>query len=145
MIRPIPGMMIEQQPESWCLRACMWAEARGEPAVGRLAVAWVLRNRAMKRDTSIKHEVLRPWQFSSFNDNDPNRGLILMAHKQDPAGWGAVDGIAELFENKATVDPTLGASHYYVMDMANPPDWGRGHATWDETIVIGHHVFGKQA
>ena len=144
MIKPAPGLKIEQQTEAWVLRACMWAEARGEPAVGRLAVAWTIRNRAVARDTSLKFEILKPWQFSSFNENDPNRELLLLAHKQDPAGWGAVDAIAELFENKATVDPTLGATHYYVLDMPNTPKWGRGHATWDETIVIGAHVFGKQ-
>ena len=144
-MKPAPGIAIEQQSEPALLRMCIWAEARGESVVGRLAVAWVLRNRALFRETSIKTEILRPWQFSSFNANDPNRGKMLTAWVDDPKGWVAVDVIAELFEQKATIDPTKGASHYYVTAMADPPKWGRGHPLWEETVEIGAHVFGKTA
>ncbi len=142
MIRPAPGLTIEQQSEEVLLRACLWAEARGEPAVGRLAIAWVIKNRALHADSTMKAQILKPWQFSSFNQNDPNRELLLVAHKQDPGGWAAVDAICELFENRVTEDPTSGALNYYVEKMDKPPAWGRGYAGWMEHGVIGRHVFG---
>lgn len=145
MIKPVPGLPIEGQPESWVLRAVVWAEARGESSVGKLAVAWVIGNRAKNRGSTIKAEVLRPWQFSSFNHSDPNRSKLQTAHETDPDGWAACDAVCELFEKNSTLDPTLGASHYYVLTMPHPPVWGRGHKDWQETVVLGAHVFGKTA
>lgn len=142
MIRPAPGLKIEQQPEAWVIRACVWAEARGEPALGKLAVLWVIHNRAVKRDTSLKAEVLRPWQFSSFNENDPNREKLLTAHSEYLATWVVCDQICELFENKATIDPTGGATHYFAHNTVKPA-WGPPHPEWEEHIVIGAHTFGK--
>ena len=144
MIRPVPGLMIEEQPEPWVVRACLWAEARGEPAIGKLGVLWVLHHRAIKRDTSLKAEVLRPRQFSSFNADDPNRAKLLTAYLNDVSMWAACDAVAELFESKATVDPTLGATHYYAHDVVTPA-WGPGHPQWEHCIVLGRHTFGRAA
>ena len=144
MKTPIPGIPLEDQPEAVVLRLCVWAEARGEPAVGKLAVVWVIKNRAIKAETNLKHEILRPWQFSSLNQNDPNRGKMLDAHLKDVAGWAACDAVCELFEQKATVDPSLGSTHYYVLGRVTP-SWGRGHPGWQERIQIGAHLFGRAA
>jgi len=105
----------------------------------------VLRNRALKADTSLKHEALRDRQFSCFNDGDPNRDLLLQAWRTSPTHWHACDAVAELFEQGCTIDPTFSATHYYVEKMDNPPAWGRGHAEWKETVVIGSHLFGRAA
>lgn len=126
------------------LRLCLWGEARGEQAEGQLAVAWVIKNRADKQGNSIKEVILAPWQFSSFNHDDPNRDKMLSAHQFDPTGWARINAVCDLFESGYTIDPTKGATHYYVERMPNPPKWGRGHPTWDETAVVGRHVFGKQ-
>jgi spore germination cell wall hydrolase CwlJ-like protein len=122
---------------------CVWAEARGEPALGKLAVAWVIRNRASRRNTDYRREILRPWQFSSFNADDPNRAKMLNAHVTSAIAWAECDVVCELFESGTTMDPTLGATHYYVTKMSNPPKWGRGSDTWVETAEIGAHVFGR--
>lgn len=145
ILKPAPGLTLEQQPEAVLLRCLMWGEARSEPARGRLAVLWVAHNRAMKRDSTLKAEILRPLQFSCFNSNDPNRAKLLNAHSIDPAGWAAADAIAILYQYGNTTDPTEGATHYYVAKMKNPPEWGRGHKDWDETVEIGAHVFGRAA
>jgi len=143
-MRPAPGVPIEHQPEGVILRMCLWAEARGEGALGQLAVLWVIYNRALKNNASMKHEVLRPLQFSSFNSNDPNRAKLMTAYSDDPAGWAAAEAVCVLFDSKATVDVTLGATHYYNPSVVQPK-WGEGHPEWEHCITIGRHSFGKAA
>lgn len=144
MTRPVPGLSIEQQPENIILRICLWAEARGESALGRLAILYVLKNRALKHETSMKAEVLKPKQFSSFNADDPNRPHLLDAWDIDASGWAAVDAICSLFEQDGTVNPVADATHYYNPSVVQPA-WGRGHVGWKEDAQIGHHVFGVAA
>lgn len=141
MVTPTPGLPIEQQPEPVILRMCLWAEARGEPHIGKLAILYVLENRAVKRDTTMKAEVLRPKQFSSFNDDDPNRPLLLDAFHHDPSGWAACDAVCGLYECKGTLNPIGPATHYYNPSVVQPA-WGRGSPSWFETGSEGHHVFG---
>lgn len=145
MTRPAPGLTLDQQSEAIIIRLLLWGEARGEPVIGKLAVLYVLHNRAMKRDTSLKAEALRPLQFSCFNAEDPNRGKMLNAWKDDPIQWAICDAVASAYENGVTTDPTKGADHYYVTRMKHPPEWGRGHKDWIECAEIGHHVFGITA
>jgi len=145
MIRPIPGLTLDAQPEGIILRMLCWGEARGESPLGKLAVLWVVHNRAMKTDSTLKAEALRPLQFSCFNANDPNRGKMLKAWEDDPVGWAVCDAVASLYEARQTTDPTDQATHYYVAKMKNPPAWGRGHAGWQETVEIQSHVFGRAA
>lgn len=144
MNRPVDGLPIEAQPESLIVRMCLWAEARGEPPLGMLGVWWVLRNRAVTRVTSMKEEVLRRKQFSSFNPDDPNRPKLLTAFRDDPQGWFAADATAAIAELGHTVDPTNGSTSYYNPAVCQPA-WGRGHPGWQEHITIGHHVFGVAA
>lgn len=143
-MRPVPGIPIEGQPEGVVIRLCLWGEARGESGPGKIAVLWVLRNRALKHDTTLKAEALRPWQFSSFNANDPNREKLLTAWIEDPKGWAVCDAVAELFESVDMIDPTMGATHYFNPDVVKP-EWGPGHAQWRETARIGKHLFGVAA
>ena len=143
MRRPVPGMTIESQPQEVLLRLVLWGEARGESSLGKLAVLWVIRNRAAKTGKSISDVILAPLQFSSFNANDPNRAQMLDAWRHDAATWTAIDALCELAETwPALPDPTKGADHYYVANMLNPPKWGRGSKDWNETTMIGRHVFG---
>ena len=117
----------------------LWGEARGEPSLGKLAIAWVIKNRALKNGTTLKQEILRPRQFSSFNPNDPNRQQMRLAPGLDPTGWGRCESIADILDY--TVDPTHGALNYYNAKVVQP-DWGRGSIAWLEKAEIGNHVFG---
>jgi N-acetylmuramoyl-L-alanine amidase len=142
MRTPLVGVPLEDQPEEIVSRMGVWGEARGESAKGKAAVWWVVRNRAVRADTSIREQWLRPLQFSCFNANDPNRSAMLQAHSNSPAAWAACDAVCELCEAGLLDDPTHGATHYYRPDVCSPV-WGRGHDGWHETAVIGHHVFGR--
>ena len=145
MIRPIPGLPIEDQNEPVVLTMLCWGEARGEPTRGKLAVLHVVRNRAMKRDTSMKVEALRKWQFSCFNDNDPNRKQFLSGPALGPSAWAECSAVVELVLGGDTTDPMLGATHYFVTSMTHPPPWGPGHPDWKELVVIHRHTFGTAA
>lgn len=141
MIRPIPGVEIEKQPETVVRRMMVYGEARGESPRGMLAVLHTNRNWAGRKALDEKQAILFPARFSAFNKNDPNRGLMLTAHMEDRPTWKVIDAVCELFEGGDTLDPSLGADHYYNGEQAQPV-WGRGHKDWKETRVIGHHIFG---
>ena len=58
----------------------IWGEARGEDEQGKIAVGHVIKNRRDKQTwmgKTIKDVCLKKWQFSCWNENDPNREKIL--------------------------------------------------------------------
>jgi hypothetical protein len=69
-------MLIEMYP-LFMTAIAVWREARGEPIEGKKAVAAVIRNRARLRNEALDAIVLQPYQFSSFNANDPEAHLLL--------------------------------------------------------------------
>lgn len=119
----------------------IWGEARGEPRLGRLAVAWVIQNRYdsnkwFSADT-YAGVVIRDKQFSCWNAGDPNKKALIEIGQSDAgyqtcvhAAIGAMQGI----EN----DPTGGATHYHTPSVF--PPWSRGQRP---TAEIGNHVFYK--
>lgn len=144
MIKPVPGLPIEQQPSAVLSRMLLYGEARNQPAIGALAVLCVAYNRSAQSGKTLRDVILQPLQFSSFNMNDPNRGLLLDAWQKEPASWARADAICELYEEKAVSDPTKGATHYYNPNVVSPA-WGRGNPGWTELAVIDDHVFGRAA
>jgi len=144
VIFPDEHKSIEDQSEGALLRMAAWAEARGEGPVGQLAVIYVIANRAAKSGKGIKHEILKPLQFSAFNPGDPNREKMLHAHDLGPAGWAQVDAVADLFESGLTKDPTQGATHYYAHNVVDPP-WGPRDPRWQFKAKINRHTFGVAA
>ena len=153
----VPGLTIEQQPESVVLRMLLYGEARGEhdaggtlEAVAMLGVAWVVLNRARRKKMDPKTVILAPWQFSCFNANDPNRAKLLNAEKADPISWERADTVADLFEAGLTTDPTNGATHYVTTSLWSRPDstvpqWYEqsvvASGVTKKTALLGHHVF----
>ena len=104
---------------------CVWREARGEPMEAKRAVAWVIRNRADKPSwwggPSIASVVLHPYQFSSFNRNDPNSSKL---PKPDDPSWIASLMAAQDACDHVGPDPTSGAVDYFDKSMdADPPPW----------------------
>jgi cell wall hydrolase len=119
--------------DRFMLALCVWREARGETARGRRLVANTIVNRTIdphKRwPTTIEGVVLQPFQFSSFNKNDPN---AVQFPTPGPV-WD--DCVAAADEILATAHYT-DANHYHVVGLN--PAWR------DATKVVateGHHVF----
>ena len=116
---------------------CVWREARGETMDAKKAVAWVIRNRADRPSwwggPSVASVVLHPYQFSSFNHNDPNSSKL--PTPGDPS-WSASLIAAQIAFVKSESDPTSGAVDYYDRSMdADPPPWAK-----DGSLVLSCNI-----
>ena len=127
------------------LARLLWGEARNQPLHGILAIAHVVLNRL--KDDKKRHGytwhgvILKKWQFSCFNDNDPNLNKLL---KDNPGEhFEACSTIAELCYKNFTIDPTKGATHYF-----NPkvviPKWIENTDKVIFCCEIGDHKFYKE-
>lgn len=118
----------------------LYGEARGEPDVGVLAVAHVILNRWRRpswwsrkvpgyQNDTIAAVCRRRWQFTCWNEGDPNREKMLALKTSDPA----YQRLRGLFL-KAFTEPdfTSGATHYYAAYIA-APSWVEG------AVFTGQH------
>ena len=121
----------------------IWGEARGEPFEGKLAVAWVIVNRAKKRNLKPYQVCLQPYQFSCWNDKDPNYPLLVNRDKDiSDKVWrectrAAIQVLGGFDMVGCTVtDRTKGATHYHT--QAVMPYWAKGK---EPCYVVGNHIF----
>lgn len=132
----------------------LWGEARGETHQGRVAVMWVIRNRAeanMWWGRGIAGVCLYPYQFSCWNSNDPNRSKMLgmligrtldaprltETAAADPLVMDCLEVVDAVCGGRE-IDPTHGASHYFDKRLPSTPTWAIGRVP---SAVIGHHAF----
>ena len=117
----------------------VYGEARGESDEGWAAVAWVIRNRAIKGgwwgDTPA-HVCLCRHQFSCWNKLDPNRQALADLSLAHPGYRKALRIVGEAMDAPGGDDPTHGATHYHRIDVA--PPWAGGKTP---CMRLGRHVF----
>lgn len=132
----------------------VWGEARGEPYRGKVAVAWVLMNRAAaaraymvrygaKRhalygDGTLASAALQPWQFSVWNRRDPNRRKLATAHRT--ASWPECLAAVKAVIDGLEPDP-VGRSTHYIPAHARPA-WAKGLTP---ITKVGRHTFYRLA
>jgi len=123
--------------ELWVWAATVWGEARGEPLLGQVAVAWVVENRRRDDRWPDSHlEVcVQPAQFSVWWDEDVISDL--MGLSLDSPGFDAALYSTLAVRVGQMRDPTKGATHYYNPDLASP-GWAEDMV---ETARIGRHRF----
>lgn len=128
------------------LARTIYGEARGElkhPNGGMKslqAVAWVVKNRsALKQyDPSIHNVCTQPWQFSCWNEKDPNRQILLAVTLKDKVFQKCyLAATTVLFDD--IKDCTQGATHYHSTAIA-APYWAKGQIP---STIIGNHIFYK--
>ncbi len=125
---------------------CIWREARGESIPAKQAVAWVIRNRAAHPSwwggPSIPSVVLKPYQFSSFNRNDPNSTKF---PSPEDLSWVASLNAAQDVLTDKVPDPTGNAVFYFDKSLdSSPPSWATDGST-DWTVDIGSLHFYKRS
>ncbi len=127
------------------LARTIYGEARGELVRGKEAVASVIMNRvsrAMERGGhwwggNVIEVCLKPWQFSCWNKNDPNREKIL-AVTAESRNFQTCLRIARRAVAGELTDHTAGATHYHSRHMHIAPAWSR---KLTPSAEIGDHVF----
>lgn len=110
----------------YLLAKCIYAEARGEPYAGQVAIGAVILNRvaSSKFPNTISGVIYQPYAFTAVNDGqinlEPNQ-TAYNAARDALNGW----------------DPSYGALYYYNPKTATS-SW-----IWTRTVVvtIGNHKF----
>jgi spore germination cell wall hydrolase CwlJ-like protein len=133
-MNPIP---YDQLSELVLLELCMWREARGEGSLGKRGVAHVVSNR-VKSGRTWHQVILKPYQFSSFNANDPNSEKW---PADDDQAWIDCCQIAQRVYLGADYDITAGATFYFSPPLTKPPiaEWGPVAIT----LAVGNLTFCK--
>jgi len=112
----------------YLLAKCIYAEARGEPYVGQVAVGAVILNRVRSASfpNTISGVIYQPWAFTAVNDGQINlepNSTAYQAARDALNGW----------------DPTYGSIYYYNPATATSAwIWSR-----EITVVIGKHNFAR--
>ena len=129
------------------LARTIYGEARGEGVAGMEAVASVIMNR-VKADLGndgrpdwwgegVEGVCKKPWQFSCWNMDDPNRDKLLSVDDRDPWFRHAQE-IAKRALAGELPDPTGGSTHYLTDRVAGVTAWAKGKTP---TAKIGRHWF----
>jgi N-acetylmuramoyl-L-alanine amidase len=103
---------------------CIWREAAGEGELGRRGVGHAIKHRAEQPcwwGTDVRSVILKPWQFSSFNANDPNSKK---RPNPNDRSWVECQGIAKAILADRDPDITEGAQFYHDSSIKFPEAWG---------------------
>lgn len=124
------------------LALCIWREARGESLDAKIGVARTVINRCQVKGqgfpSTISENILKPGQFSSFNEGDPNSTKY---PEHDDPSWR--DSLKAAQESGAS-DPILGAVFYFSPPLNAPPRLKSGKCAWgdvEHTVSIGNLNF----
>jgi cell wall hydrolase len=117
-------MTYENYNDRDLLALCIWREARGESYDAKFAVGCSIRNRVQHprwwgRDW--RSVILDPWQYSSFNSNDPNSKKF--PAPLDEPSFGDSERAANAVMS-GIPDTTGGAVSYFDRSLdSDPPEW----------------------
>jgi len=103
----------------------LWQEARGEPLIGKQAVAHVMWNRVRDGRWGPNLATVCLWraQFSGwYVPSDPNFKAACLLPDDDHT-LQSLRTLLEMSEHDA--DPTGGALFYFSNSMKNPPNWSK--------------------
>ena len=125
------------------LELCVWREAQNQGPEGMRAVAQSIRNRVLHPGWwghDWHSVILKPWQYSSFNKNDPNEKKW---PADDDAAFADCANVCNLIFQGEDTDMVYGATHYYDTSIEFPKAWGP-ETEWENTLNVGRLRFWKQ-
>ena len=112
-----------------CVALNVYHEARGEPQLGQLAVAYVTINRATKEHKDVCSVVRKAKQFSwTF--------LVDDWYPKNIKAWERAQQAAVAAAYRTQPDPTSGALYYH--NLSIHPYWAKKMKV---KTVIGQHIF----
>lgn len=122
------------------LAQTLWGEARGEDDEGMTAVCCTIINRYNSKKwfagNTIEETCKKPWQFSCWNKNDPNRPKMLrLTYIELKRELEIIKQVTSGIYH----DITGGATHYYNPKVCKPK-WAEGKVP---CYVHGNHLFFK--
>lgn len=133
------------------LALTIWGEARGEPIEGQLAVANVIKNRVSSDGGDYYDVILKPKQFSCWNQDDPNYPkLVEMGNDilrygnfimRNNLNFMQCYTVANLTRLGLVVDNTKGAKNYITNKLfasSDRPHWAQNVKNWQ---IVGNHTF----
>lgn len=131
------------------LARTIYGEARGEYArrdggiASLIAVGNVVMNR-LKAKTwyglTLKEICQKPFQFSCWNRQDPNRSLIMSPQIEQEPIFKICREVAQQVGMNHWPDLTQGSDHYYAISLTKPPAWSHKE---QPRLKLGQHIFFK--
>lgn len=126
------------------LALTLYGEGRGEPIEGIIGIAAVIRNRVQTkyRGATYPGVVLAPEQFSCWNADDPNRGIMLALvddfyiESNARVSLRECRWIAQGCISGAMISNVRAARHYHAEYVA--PVWAAGARP---VAHLGRHLF----
>jgi spore germination cell wall hydrolase CwlJ-like protein len=132
------AMDTDQFSDQEIIAKTIYGESRNQPYIGQTAIACVIINRANHGGwwgKTPRDVCLKPWQFSCWNANDPNRPIIMAVDASDHI-YATCMEIASMALSGDLADITDGADSYCVTGLVT--DWNRNLIP---VAVIGAHSF----
>lgn len=122
--------------EQYMLALTIWKEARNQPIKGQTLVADTILNRVAdpRWPNTIKGVALQPWQFSVFNEKDPNRAL--QPEFSSEADWKAWNTALHVAFTSYLMGPKSKVNHYHTKNIL--PYWAV-QAT--PSVTVKDHIF----
>ena len=155
--RPVVDAQFIKDGDNLTLARTIWGEARDQGYKGMQAVANVIMNRYMAAQVSnlaanqfgctISEICQKPYQFSAWNKNDPNRAKLLVVDDTNKDFAQALS-IASRALRGDLPDATGGADHYLNIPLTESLRGGDLPSWVDlrfKTADIGAHTFLKLA
>jgi len=106
------------------LARMIFGEARSCSYTERVAVGYSAVNRVDDgkkwNGENIGEVVLKPWQYSCFNDGDPNKEKLMDPEKYNARVFEECLEVAHDVLSGTVPDPTGGATHYFDPKHASP-------------------------
>lgn len=124
------------------LALVVWREARGEPRLGKLAVAYSILNRVARPSwwgSDVSTVAWKKWQYSSMTD-PRDLQLAKLPTPYVKAGWEMWQESLEVALRaylREEENPAPGADSYFA-DTIAPPKWADPSKF---VVKIGHHSF----
>lgn len=118
-------------------KLCNWREARGEGVLGKRGQAHSVMNRVVEPSWwghDLQSVILCKWQYSSFNENDPNEAK--WPADDDPSFIDCSE-ICNAVLAGTDEDLTDGATSYFDISI-QPPYWA---ASMQLTLAVGRFRF----